>query len=63
MRRNIYGKDFFIGLLYQVFVAIGKNAMVYLFKGNLKYFWAYWRAIGWNLKNMFNVEIHDNPFL
>lgn len=63
MRRNIYGYEFYISLLYQIFVAIGKNAMMYLVKGKLKMFWAYIRAINWNIKNIFNAEIHDNPML
>jgi len=63
MRRNIEGKDFVISLLYQIFVAIGKNALMYLLKGKLKMFWAYIKAIVWNIQNMFNVEIHDNPML
>lgn len=63
MRRNIHGKDFVISLLYQIFIAIGKNALVFLLKGNIKVFWAYVKAILWNIKNMFNPEIHDNPML
>jgi len=63
MRRNIYGTDFLISILYQIFIAIGKNAFTYLLKGNIRVFWAYIRAINWNIKNMFNVEIHDNPRL
>ena len=63
MRRNIEGKDFVISLSYQISVAIGKNALMYLLKGKLKMFWAYIKAIVWNIQNMFNVEIHDNPML
>jgi len=63
MRRNIYGRDFLISLLYQIFIAIGKNAIIYLLKGKLNIFWAYVRAIIWNVKNMYNLEIHDNPKL
>ena len=63
MRRNIHGKDFIISMLYQIIVAIGKNAFSFLLKGNLKMFWAYGRGLFWNVKNAFNVEIHDNPYL
>jgi GT2 family glycosyltransferase len=63
MRRNIHGKDFIISMLYQIFVAIGKNALIYFFKGNMRTFWAYLKALGWNLKNAFNPEIHNNPYL
>jgi len=63
MRRNVEGKDFYIGILYQLVVAIPKNAFKYLAKGKINYFYAYIRAIGWHLKNAFNPVIHDNPFL
>jgi len=63
MRRNIEGKDFYIGILYQLMVAIPKNAFKYLLRGKFKLFLAYYRAIGWNLKNIFNKEIHENPQL
>ena len=63
MRRNIEGKDFYIGILYQLFIAIPKNAFKYLIRGKIKLFHAYYRAIGWNLRNLFNKEIHENPML
>ena len=63
MRRNIHGITFAIALLYQLFIAIGKNGIVYLLKGNGKLARAYWSGILWNLKNIFNMEIHDNPML
>jgi len=63
MRRNIFGKDFFIGVIYQLFVAIPKNALKFFFKGNIKMFYAYCRAIGWHMKNIFNNDIHNNPRL
>jgi GT2 family glycosyltransferase len=63
MRRNIHGKDFYISLFYQIFIAIGKNAIMFLLKGKPKMFWAYARGIFWNVKHMFDVEIHDNPRL
>ncbi len=63
MRRNIQGKDFYLGTFYQLCVAIPKNALKYLIKGKMKYFYAYVRAIGWHFKNMLNHHIHDNPYL
>lgn len=63
MRRNIFGKDFFFGLFYQLLIAIPKNSLKYLFKGNPRIFHAYCKALGWHLKNIFNVEIHNNPQL
>ncbi|PLX13796.1 MAG: dTDP-Rha--alpha-D-GlcNAc-pyrophosphate polyprenol alpha-3-L-rhamnosyltransferase [Marinilabiliales bacterium] len=63
MRRNIEGKDFYLGILYQLFVAIPKNAFKFLLKAKFNLFFAYYRAIGWNLKNLFSDEIHENPML
>ncbi len=63
MRRNIHGKDFYLGILYQLIVAIPKNAFKFLIKGKLKLFHAYYRAIGWHIKNFFSKEVHENPML
>ncbi len=63
MRRNIDGREFYLSLGYQLFVAIPKNAFKFLFKGKILLFLAYYRAIGWHLKNLFNDEIHENPKL
>lgn len=63
MRRNIKGKELYIGVLYQLFVAIPKNAFKYLLKGKFKLFYAYYRAIGWNIKNFKSKEIYENPML
>lgn len=63
MRRNVHGKQFYLGLLYQVFIAIPKNAFLWLLKGKLKLFYAYYRAIGWHLSHLFDQEIHENPKL
>lgn len=63
MRRNIFGKKFYFGLLYQLFVAIPKNALVFLLKGKPKLFFALYRAIGWHIHHMFDKTIHENPML
>ncbi len=63
MRRNIRGKEYYIALLYQLFVAIPKNAFKFLFQGKIKYFLAYYKAIGWHLTHLFSAEIHENPML
>lgn len=63
MRRNIHGLDFIIALFYQLIVAIGKNGLLYLIKGNPNLAKAYWSGIFWNAKNIFNKEIHNNPML
>jgi hypothetical protein len=63
MRRNIEGKDFILGILYQILIAIPKNAFKFLIIGKFKLFYAYYRAIGWHLKNLWSKEIHENPML
>jgi GT2 family glycosyltransferase len=63
MRRNVEGKDFYFGIVYQLLVAIPRNAFRYLFNGRISCFYAYLRAIGWHLKNIVNPHIHDNPYL
>lgn len=63
MRRNISGREFYLGLGYQLFVAIPKNAFKFLLKGKFSLFLAYYKAIGWNIKNFFSKEIFENPSL
>lgn len=63
MRRNVFGKDFLVGLMYQLFIAVPKNAVVYLLKGKFTLFLAYFKAIGWNITHLFDPEIHENPML
>lgn len=63
MRRNIHGFDFFMALFYQLFIAIGKNGIVYLIKGRGNLAKSYWSGIWWNLQNIFNKGIFDNPRL
>ncbi len=63
MRRNISGRAFYIALIYQLFIAIPKNAFAFLLKRDFKLFFAYYRAIGWHVKNIVNPEIHENPML
>lgn len=60
MRRNIHGFKFFIGILFQLFFSIPKNAFFYLLKGKFKLFYAYIRAILWHIKNLFNKDLHSN---
>ncbi len=63
MRRNIHGHTFIIALLYQLFIAVGKNGIIYLLKGRGKLAGAYWSGIIWNIKNISNKEIFNNPML
>ncbi len=61
LRRNVRGFKFVIAVLFQIFVAIPKNALVFLLQRRTGHLKAYMRAVFWNVKNMFNSEIHQNP--
>jgi GT2 family glycosyltransferase len=63
MRRNIWGRDFYLGILYQLGVAIPKNMVAMLLKFKLSFVRAYLKALGWHLNNAFNKDIHNNPSL
>jgi hypothetical protein len=63
MRRSLFGKNYYIALLYQLFVAIPKNAFKFLLKGKIANFLAYYKAIGWHMAHFISAEIHENPKL
>lgn len=63
LRRNVRGFQLMVAIMFQVFVAIPKNALVFLFKGDSGHFKAYMSAVGWNIKNLFSKEIHMNPVM
>jgi hypothetical protein len=63
LRRNTHGKVFIIAILFQLLIAIPKNATFFLLKGKFNLFYAYLRAIIWHIKNLFNENIFENPKL
>lgn len=63
LRRNVHGITFMIALLYQLFVAIPKNAVILFLNRKNGHFKAYFRAIMWHIKNLFDRNIHVNPEL
>lgn len=63
IRRNIHGFGYILAMIYQLCIAIPKNAIVFLIKGNTGHFGAYNRAVMWNLKTLFSKDIHENPAL
>lgn len=63
LRRNVYGTSFLIAILYQIFIAIPKNSLFFLLKGNFNHFFSYISAIIWHLKNFNNKDIFENPKL
>jgi GT2 family glycosyltransferase len=50
-RRNFRGLPFIFSLLFQTFISIPKNILLYLLKGQILHFKAYLKGIFWNLKN------------
>ncbi len=63
MRRNYEGRNFYLGIFYQLFVAIPKNAFKFLLKGKIAIFMAYYKAVIWNINHLYDEEIHENPML
>lgn len=58
-RRNMHGLKKILSLLFQHFVSLPKNAMVFTLKGQFKHLRAYLRAYLWNLTHY--REVHTNP--
>lgn len=50
-RRNFKPFQLFISLLFQCFVSIPKNTLVFIIKREFEHLRALWRAISWNLTN------------
>ncbi len=63
LRRNVSGLTFLIAFLFQIFVSIPKNLLVFLLKGDKGHFMAYQKAIFWHVKNIFIKDIQSNPVL
>jgi GT2 family glycosyltransferase len=63
LRRNVHGSQYVVALFYQFFVSVPKNALTFLIKKEKGHFNAYLRALTWNIKNIFNNDIHTNPAL
>jgi hypothetical protein len=63
LRRNVTGFTFLVAILFQLFVAIPKNMLVFLLKRDKGHFKSYARAIGWHISHLFSSEIHTNPKL
>jgi len=63
MRRNVHGWKAVASVIYQLIIAIPKNLAVFLLSGQFKLFIAYFNAMTWHLKNLFNPELHESPGL
>ncbi|MCX6306822.1 MAG: glycosyltransferase family 2 protein [Bacteroidetes bacterium] len=61
LRRNISGVTFVIAALYQLLIAMPKNALLFLLRGSFDHFRAYRNAVSWHMTHMFSREIHEQP--
>lgn len=60
-RRNVKAPKLYFSMLYQLLIAIPKNAIVYLFKADFKLFTAYAKAVNWNILNFFDPAMKQTP--
>jgi hypothetical protein len=63
IRRNVHGFMFLLACLYQLFIAIPKNSMGFIIRGQFRLLKAYMSALGWHLRNAGNKELHESPIL
>ena len=63
MRRHVKGFNLILAVLYQLFVSIPKNTLVYFLKSDFKNLASYHRALRWIIKNWLDPKIHENPKL
>ncbi|MCX6246591.1 MAG: glycosyltransferase family 2 protein [Bacteroidetes bacterium] len=61
LRRNVTGLKFPVAVLYQLFIAIPKNALKFLFERNPGHFTAYRQAVLWHVKHLSAKNIHSDP--
>jgi len=63
MRRNVFGFNYLVFILFQIFFSVPKNALIFLLQGRFDLYKAYHSAIWWHLKNMFNKNLFGHPYL
>ena len=63
LRRNFFGFTYFLALVYQMLVAIPKNALTSAFRGGPKYIRAYNKGVFWHLYNIRAKKVHVSPKL
>jgi GT2 family glycosyltransferase len=63
LRRNVSGLTFFVAMLFQLFISIPKNSIMFLFEPRSGHFKAYSNAVMWHVRNLFTKNIHSNPIL
>lgn len=60
-RRNVRPPKLYLSLLYQLLVAIPKNALMYLLKAEWGLFMAYVKAVNWNIMTFGNKKMKETP--
>ena len=63
LRRNVNGFAYLIAVLYQIFVSIPKNIIVFLLRQQTGHLKAYIRAIFWHIKHLSTTETQSSPEL
>jgi len=62
-RRNATRFQLFVGIFFQIFLAVPRNVLRYLLIWKPDLLYAYLRALGWHIRNSINRRIYDNPIL
>jgi len=63
LRRNTFGLNHILGIIYQGFVSVPKNMFCYIIKGRIDLLKAFLKAIGWHIVHTFSEAVHENPEL
>ncbi len=61
MRRNTFGFNYLLGIIYQGFIAIPKNIFKYIYCRQWILLKSYCQAIGWHLSHIFSASVYENP--
>lgn len=63
LRRNFSGLNFLLAVVYQMFIAIPKNATINAIKGGPKFIRAYTLGVLWHIYNIRAKKVHFSPTL
>lgn len=63
LRRNFSGLNFLLAVVYQIFIAIPKNATINAIKGGPKFIRAYTLGVLWHIYNIRAKKVHFSPTL
>jgi len=63
LRRNSHGLSYFLAIMYQLLIAVPKNATLIAIKANPKYIKAYAKGVLWHLVHAFDKKVNESPRL